>query len=99
MTNKRMQVIGIILVTFIASLILVTAGGGAPLCHGDLNGDHVVNNFDIDGFAIVYKYPTVYQRIAPLLFMQADMDDNGVINDADADAFLALVLHGSTPCQ
>lgn len=58
---------------------------------GDVNGDGLVNNFDIDAFVATLLDPasaTAAQRCA------ADIDEDGLVTNFDIDAFVTLILSG-----
>lgn len=57
--------------------------GGGP---GDMNGDGVVNNFDIDGF--------VMALVSGMFNFRADCNGDGRVDNFDIDAFIEILLGG-----
>jgi len=53
---------------------------------GDFNGDGLVNNFDIKGFANVLNTGGFDPR--------ADLNGDGVVDTSDRDAFVSTLLGG-----
>jgi len=60
-------------------------------CRGDLNGDRLVNNFDIDPFALALSDPVGYAGAFPGLdgsrIDHGDLNCDGVFDNFDVDAF------------
>jgi len=58
---------------------------------GDVSGDQVVNNFDIDPFVAVLLDPT---SATPEARCAADANRDGAVDNFDIDAFVGLVVAG-----
>jgi hypothetical protein len=63
---------------------------------GDMNGDGLVNNFDVDPFVLALVDPAGYAAAYPGLpaDVLGDCDGNGAFNNFDIDAFVALLTGG-----
>jgi plastocyanin len=61
---------------------------------GDLNGDDVVNNFDIDAFVLALVDPEGYALAFPGLdrVKRGDCNGDGALNNFDIDAFVDLLI-------
>jgi hypothetical protein len=63
---------------------------------GDMNGDALVNNLDIDAFALALTDRPGYDALFPRLFSLARVDINkdGTFNNVDIDPFALLLTSG-----
>ncbi|QOJ14438.1 MAG: hypothetical protein HRU75_07205 [Planctomycetia bacterium] len=61
---------------------------------GDMNGDGLVNNFDIDPFVLALIAPAEYAMQYPGLDPNCagDVDNSGALNNFDIDPFVAKVI-------
>lgn len=60
---------------------------------GDLNGDGLVNNFDVDPFVLALVDPPAYAAQYPALSgaFLGDVNEDGAFDNSDVDAFAALL--------
>ncbi|MBK8913895.1 MAG: hypothetical protein IPM64_04700 [Phycisphaerales bacterium] len=67
-----------------------------PFTRGDLNGDGVFNNFDIDPFVLALTDRPAYEALYPGIAadLVADYDGNGMLNNFDIDLFVAAIVAG-----
>lgn len=62
---------------------------------GDLNCDHLINNFDIDPFVLALIDPVSYSVQFPLCDASlADINRDGAVNNFDIDPFVTLLIGG-----
>lgn len=63
---------------------------------GDMNGDGLVNSFDIDGFVLALTFPHEYAETYPGQFADCagDVNRDGVTNSFDIDGFVDLLVGG-----
>ncbi len=62
---------------------------------GDMNGDGVVNNFDIDPFSLAITNRSSYvSRFGAELLARADIDQDGTVTNFDIDPFVSLLVEG-----
>ena len=64
-----------------------------PALLGDANGDRVVNNLDIGGFAVALFSRSMYSAMFPdsLPEVVLDMNDDGQFNNLDISGFAAAL--------
>ena len=61
---------------------------------GDMNCDHLVNNFDIDAFVAALTDPAAYAAAFPHCAAQlADVNADGHVDNFDIDVFVQLLAH------
>ncbi|MBK8913890.1 MAG: hypothetical protein IPM64_04670 [Phycisphaerales bacterium] len=67
-----------------------------PFTRGDLNGDGVFNNFDIDPFVLALTDRPAYEALYPGIAadLVADYDGDGTLNNFDIDPFVAAIVAG-----
>ncbi|MBL8879239.1 MAG: hypothetical protein JNG88_08975 [Phycisphaerales bacterium] len=60
---------------------------------GDMNGDGVVDNFDIDPFVLAITDPDAFAAAFPNVeaLLAGDTNDDGELNNFDVDSFVALL--------
>ncbi|MGD8452363.1 MAG: hypothetical protein PVJ57_11140 [Phycisphaerae bacterium] len=62
-------------------------------CPGDMNGDGVVNNFDISPFVLALRMPAAYHAAFPECdIMSGDANNDGALDNFDIGAFIHLLI-------